>query len=222
MRRSFSGTLPSQSQRGIRTSAGAPVSLKKTILRLIDEETVKGKEGRIFVKINSLTDAEIIDRLSEASRAGVRIDMVIRGICCLLPGIAGKTDNIRICSIVGRYLEHSRIYCFGKGSDEKMYISSADFMTRNTQRRVEVACPVYDERIREKIHKIIDAVRHDNVKGRMMMADGTYVEKGPDLPPLDSQQFLMDEALKHAAHTEEKPSKAQKHRGGFFGRLFGR
>lgn len=200
----------------------APVSLKKTILRLIDEETVKGKEGRIFVKINSLTDAEIIDRLSEASRAGVRIDMVIRGICCLLPGIAGKTDNIRICSIVGRYLEHSRIYCFGKGSDEKMYISSADFMTRNTQRRVEVACPVYDEKIREKIHKIIDAVRHDNVKGRMMMADGTYVEKGLDLPPLDSQQFLMDEALKHAAHTEEKPSKAQKHRGGFFGRLFGR
>ena len=200
----------------------APVSLKKTILRLIDEETVKGKEGRIFVKINSLTDAEIIDRLSEASRAGVRIDMVIRGICCLLPGIAGKTDNIRICSIVGRYLEHSRIYCFGKGSDEKMYISSADFMTRNTQRRVEVACPVYDEKVREKIHKIIDAVRHDNVKGRMMMADGTYVEKGPDLPPLDSQQFLMDEALKHAAHTEEKPSKAQKHRGGFFGRLFGR
>lgn len=200
----------------------APVSLKKTILKLIDEETVKGKEGRIFVKINSLTDAEIIDRLSEASRAGVKIDMVIRGICCLLPGIAGKTENIRICSIVGRYLEHSRIYCFGRGTDEKMYISSADFMTRNTQRRVEVACPIYDEKIRENIHKIIDAVRRDNVKGRMMMADGTYVEKGLDQPPLDSQQYLMDEALKHAAAAEDRPENGKKHGAGFLRRLFRR
>ena len=119
----------------------SPYSLKRTVLRLMDEEIAKGPFGRMKFKINSLTDIDIIEKLREASRAGVHIDMVVRGICCILPGIPGETDNIHIVSIVGRFLEHSRIYIFGEGSSEKMYISSADFMTRNTQRRVETACP---------------------------------------------------------------------------------
>ena len=128
----------------------APCSLKQTIMKLMDGEIAKGPRGRMKFKINSLTDIDIIEKLREASRAGVRIDMVVRGICCLLPGIAGETDNIRVVSIVGRYLEHSRIYIFGEGESERMYISSADFMTRNTQRRVETACPIYDAAVREK------------------------------------------------------------------------
>ena len=172
----------------------APVSLKSTVLELIDSEAAKGEGGRIFIKINSLTDAEIIDRLSKASCAGVRIQMVVRGICCLLPGIPGKTENIKITSIVGRFLEHSRIYCFGSGADEKMYISSADFMTRNTERRVELACPVYDPKIRERIHRIADAVLYDTVKARVLLPDGEYAKKDRLKNPLDSQQFFMERA----------------------------
>ena len=176
----------------------SPVSLKSTVLNLIDEEIKKGENGRIFVKINSLTDAEIIDKLSQASCAGVKVRMVIRGICCLLPGIPNKTGNIEISSIVGRYLEHSRIYCFGTGADEKMYISSADFMTRNTERRVEVACPVYDEKLRAKIHAIMDVVLCDNVKARLLTPEGVYVKKERTEPRLDSQEFLMEQAEKFA------------------------
>ena len=172
----------------------APVSLKSAVLELIDSEAAKGEGGRIFIKINSLTDAEIIDRLSKASCAGVKIQMVVRGICCLLPGIPGKTENIKITSIVGRFLEHSRIYCFGSGADEKMYISSADFMTRNTERRVELACPVYDPKIRERIHRIADAVLYDTVKARTLMPDGEYAKKDRLKNPLDSQQFFMERA----------------------------
>lgn len=177
----------------------APVALKSTVLALIEGEIAKGAGGRIFIKINSLTDAEIIDKLSQASCAGVKIQMVIRGICCLLPGIPGKTENIRIFSIVGRYLEHSRIYCFGTGTEEKMYISSADFMTRNTERRVEVACPIYDGKIREKIHKIIEAELYDTLKVRVLLPDGTYTKKDQKKTPLNSQEYLMEEAEKSAA-----------------------
>ncbi len=181
----------------------APVSLKQTILRLIDEEMSKGEEGRIFVKINSLTDAEIIDKLSQASCAGVKVQMIVRGICCLLPGIPGKTENIRICSIVGRFLEHSRIYCFGSGKNEKMYISSADFMTRNTERRVEVACPIYDETIRRTLYKIMDVVKNDTLKARILMPDGTYVEKNHGDELIDSQQLFMDTAEKNAYYLKQ-------------------
>ena len=134
----------------------SPYSLKREVLRLMDGEIAKGSAGRMRFKINSLTDMDIIERLRKASRAGVRIDMVVRGICCILPGIPGETENIHIVSIVGRFLEHSRIYCFGEGEDERMYISSADFMTRNTQRRVETACPIYDSAVRAKLNGIMD------------------------------------------------------------------
>ena len=182
----------------------APVSLKSSLLELIDKEMLKGEEGRIFIKINSLTDAEIIDKLSQASCAGVKIQMVVRGICCLLPGIPGKTENIQVSSIVGRYLEHSRIYVFGTGAEEKMYISSADFMTRNTQRRVEVACPIYDAQIRESIHKLIDAVLSDTVKARILFPDGSYAKKEKFAAPLDSQQYLMLQAQKNATDVSEE------------------
>lgn len=185
----------------------APVALKSTILALIEGEIAKGTGGRIFIKINSLTDAQIIDKLSQASCAGVKIQMVIRGICCLLPGIPGKTENIQIFSIVGRYLEHSRIYCFGTGAEEKMYISSADFMTRNTERRVEVACPIYDGKIREKIHKIIEAELYDTLKARVLMPDGTYTQKDQKKTPLNSQEYLMEEAEKNAVSASEEKTR---------------
>ena len=172
----------------------APVTLKSTLLRLMDGEIAKGENGRITVKINSVTDADLIAKLSEASCAGVQVRMVVRGICCMLPGVPGKTENIRISSIVGRYLEHARVYCFGTGREERMYISSADFMTRNTERRVEVACPIFDPRVRERIHQLLEAEERDTLKARVLQPDGTYAKKDPALPPLDSQQFLMEEA----------------------------
>ena len=144
---------------------------------------------------------DIIEKLKEASCAGVNVQMIVRGICCILPQIPGKTENIEIKSIVGRFLEHSRIYCFGKGEEEQMFISSADFMTRNTQRRVEVACPVYDHDCREKIREVLKLCLQDDVKGRTLQGDGQYVkpfiEKGQK--KTDCQQFLMDKAVRDAA-----------------------
>ena len=134
----------------------APRCMKSRIMELIDEEIKKGKDGQIIFKVNSVTDLEVINKLSEASCAGVRIMMLVRGICCLLPGVPGYTENIRVFSIVGRYLEHSRIYSFGAGSEQKLYISSADLMTRNMQRRVEVAVPIYAPHIRERVNHILD------------------------------------------------------------------
>lgn len=122
-------------------------------------------------------------KLKEASCAGVQVRMIVRGICCLLPELPGKTENIHITSIVGRFLEHSRIYCFGQGSQERMYIASADFMTRNTERRVEVACPIYDLSVRRKIHQILDACLKDTLKARQMRSDGSYCRR-PRSPPL--------------------------------------
>ncbi len=186
----------------------SPYSLKRTVLRLMDEEIAKGPFGRMKFKINSLTDIDIIEKLREASRAGVHIDMVVRGICCILPGIPGETDNIHIVSIVGRFLEHSRIYIFGEGSSEKMYISSADFMTRNTQRRVETACPIYDSAVREKIHGIMDACLADNVKARELHSDGSYSPAPGGAERVDAQQLQMDRALAAAAEPEPEPERA--------------
>lgn len=176
----------------------APVSLKKTVLALIDQEIAKGGEGRIFLKLNSLTDVDIMERLKQASCAGVKIKMVVRGICCLLPGIPQRTENIQVCSIVGRFLEHSRIYCFGIGAAQKLYISSADFMTRNTERRVEVACPIFSEAIKDKIREVMEAAAYDNVKARIMLPDGVYALKGATQNPVNSQRLLMNRARENS------------------------
>ena len=155
----------------------APETLKPGIIRCIDREIEKakaGKEGRIVAKMNSLTDKAIIDKFVEASRAGVRIDLIVRGICCMVPGVTGETENIRVVSIVGRFLEHSRVYCFGGEEDRIMYISSADLMTRNTDKRVEIAAPVLDKAIEKQIFAILQTMLADNVKARELYPDGVY------------------------------------------------
>ncbi|MCI6535755.1 MAG: polyphosphate kinase 1 [Lachnospiraceae bacterium] len=169
----------------------APKCLQNIVLEMLDEEIARAKNGEeayAGFKLNSLTDKKIIDKLIEASSAGVKIDMIIRGICCLIPGIEGKTDNIRIISIVGRFLEHSRIYIFGSGDRRKYYIASADFMTRNTVRRVEVAAPVYAEHLKEALQNMFDIMLNDNQKARQLYPDGTYRRVENDQKPLNSQE----------------------------------
>ena len=181
----------------------APKCLQNKVLELIDDEIKKaqnGEEAYIGIKINSLTDKTIIEKLVEASMSGVKIDMVIRGISCMVAGIEGYTDNITIKSIVGRFLEHSRIYIFGKGKTAKIYISSADFMTRNTIRRVEVATPVYDDGIKERILRMFNTMLCDNVKARIMANDGNYYKKDAvdGVSRLNSQEYFYDEVVKKA------------------------
>lgn len=181
----------------------APKCLQNKVLELIDDEIKKaqnGEEAYIGIKINSLTDKTIIEKLVEASMSGVKIDMVIRGISCMVAGIEGYTDNITITSIVGRFLEHSRIYIFGKGKTAKIYISSADFMTRNTIRRVEVATPVYDDGIKERILRMFNTMLSDNVKARIMANDGNYYKKDAvdGVSRLNSQEYFYDEVVKKA------------------------
>ena len=176
----------------------APNGLKNPILKLMDEQICLGDKGYILLKFNSLTDIDIIQKLSEASQAGVKVDMIIRGICCLRPGVPGKTENVSVTSIVGRYLEHSRIFCFGRGDAEKMYISSADFMTRNTIRRVEIACPIDSAEVRRKLHIILDAMLRDSVKARVLQADGSYCRKPREYEPVCAQELLMQEAAEQA------------------------
>ncbi len=181
----------------------APLALQNKIIELIDYEIAaaeSGEDAYIGLKLNSLTDKVLIDKLIEASRAGVRIEMVIRGICCLVAGVKGMTENITVRSIVGRYLEHSRIYIFGRGERMKLYISSADFMTRNTIRRVEVAAPVYSPKIRKRILDIFDIMLRDNVKARIQLPDGTYkrIEPAENEEPLTAQEYFISEAEKNA------------------------
>lgn len=181
----------------------APSSLKTGIIREIDREIAKRGEGRIFIKMNAITDIDLIEKLKQASCAGVRVRMIVRGICCILPDIPEKTENIEVISIVGRFLEHSRVYCFGQGNDERMYIASADFMTRNTEKRVEVACPIYDQNVREKIHYLMDTCWADNVKARALQRDGSYRTRPIRETPIDSQQMLMAKALEPDDQTIE-------------------
>lgn len=186
----------------------APYCMKVKIIELIDKEIEKAKNGQealIRLKMNSLTDRVLIDKLQEASSAGVKIYMIIRGICCLIPGIKGKTDNIEVHSIVGRFLEHSRIYCFGNDEDMSMYISSADFMTRNMDKRVEVACPVYDNNIKKYLLKIMDVMLKDNVKGRLIDNSGKYIKlpKKEENEELNSQEYFIQEASKRAMAQKE-------------------
>ena len=180
----------------------APKCLQNRIIDMIDEEIEHRKneeDAYIGLKLNSLTDKKIIDKLVEASKAGVHIDMIIRGISCLIPGVKGQTENIRIISIVGRFLEHSRIYIFGCGERRKYYISSADFMTRNTVKRVEVASPVYDPAIRARIQGIFDLMLSDNKKAREENAEGVYTLVKCDGEPVNSQEALYQEAYDKAA-----------------------
>lgn len=175
----------------------APETLKSGLIRYIDREIDKaksGKEGYILAKMNSLTDKQIIDKFVAASEAGVKIELIIRGICCLLPGVPGKTENIRVVSIVGRFLEHSRVYSFGKGEDRVMYISSADLMTRNTDKRVEIATPVLDKRIAERIDAILRTMLADNVKARKLCPDGEYRRVETLGEPLDAQEYFLKES----------------------------
>ncbi len=175
----------------------APKCLQNKVLAMLDEEIAharNGEEAYAGFKLNSLTDKKIIDKLIEASEAGVKIDMVVRGICCLIPGVEGKTENIRIISIVGRFLEHSRIYIFGSRERRKYYIASADFMTRNTVRRVEVAAPVYDERLQNKLQDMFDTMLEDNQKARYLGADGNYQRVINEHAPLNSQEYFYAQA----------------------------
>lgn len=190
----------------------APLSLRDPILSMIDDEIEHAQNGEpayIGVKVNSLCDKVIMDKLVEASKAGVKIDMVIRGICCIIAGIEGVTENITVTSIVGRYLEHSRIYIFGTEDRAKMYISSADYMTRNTIRRVEVAAPIYNERIKKRLWDMFRTLLSDNVKGRKQLSDGTYVYKVDDRQPLDAQRFFFEEAYKKAEKKAAAKTKAK-------------
>lgn len=175
----------------------APHCLQNRVLEMIDEQIAlakRGEEAYIGVKINSLTDKKIIDALMAASQAGVKIEMVVRGICCLIPGVPGKTENIRIVSIVGRFLEHSRIYIFGTGKQRKIYIASADFMTRNTLRRVEVAAPIRDEALQEEILSAFDVMLRDNCQAWNLCSDGVYRRNRNDQPKLNAQETFFQQA----------------------------
>ena len=182
----------------------APKGLKSRIVELIDNEITYGKDGYIGIKINSLTDRDLIEKLAEASRAGVTVELVVRGICCLIPGVSGQTENIRVISIVGRFLEHSRIYIFGKENRRRVYISSADFMTRNTERRVEVAAPVLDKTLADRVCNIFNICMSDNVKARELKPNGLYERVSAEgKTPLNAQLYFYEQAYEQANFSDE-------------------
>ena len=196
----------------------APVGLKPLIMRGLDREiqrALAGEPARVFFKLNSLTDREVIDKIAEASCAGVRVDMIIRGISCLKPGVPGKTENVHVRSIVGRFLEHARVYAFGVDSD-MIYLSSADMMTRNTEHRVEIAFPVLDPTCRALVHEYMGMQLRDNVKARSLTSDGTWVpvERAEGEKPFNSQEALLERAYCNAEaaaqqHAQEKERVAE-------------
>lgn len=191
----------------------APTWLKTAILTLIDVEIEKAQKGLacgIIMKMNSLTDRDTLDKLSEASCAGVKVSLIIRGICCIIPGIPCKTDNITVTSIIGRFLEHARVYCFGSGTDMKMYIASADLMTRNTERRIEVACPVADKNIKNIILSILQIELSENVKAWTLASDGNYTMNADQGGVhLNCQDFFMTEAMKAAEQVVPQKRRTQ-------------
>ena len=199
----FEALLEGETVDHMQTLLVAPHCLQNKLIDMIDGEIAKvraGQKGLIRLKMNSLTDKTLIDKLIEASKAGVEINMIVRGICCLRGGVVGETDNIRIISVVGRFLEHSRIYIFGEGAKAKHFISSADWMTRNTLRRVEVATPILDEACKARLDRIFDAIWRDNVQAREQQPDGNYRRRYPGVDaPLSSQNWLYDEAYRMAA-----------------------
>ena len=233
--RIFNGILTGQPVERARHLLAAPHAMKQQLLSYIDGEirqARQGKPARIWIKINSLTDKEVIDRLIQASMAGVPIRMVVRGICCLRAGVPGYTDNIQVVSIVGRFLEHSRIYVFGEGAQCRVYISSADLMTRNMDRRVEVAAPVYDPELKTRLLKLLELEFSDNVKAQQLQADGSYQPVQNGNPPTDSQIDLYKlaylRAQRAAQEAAQRPVAVSRRRGGRpgllrrLGRLLGR
>ncbi len=177
----------------------APMAMKNRIVAAIDEQIARGADGRIRIKANSITDRELIDKLSEASCAGVRVDLIIRGICCVVPGVPGKTENITVTSVVGRFLEHSRIYAFGEGAEMKLYLSSADFMTRNQDRRVEVGAPVRSPELRAFLEEYLNLLLADNTRAWRQRSDGTYVRLMPgDAQPIDAQGWYLTHPIEFA------------------------
>lgn len=201
----------------------SPHGIKNMLLRRIDEQIKLGKDGYICIKANAVTEREVIDKLCEASKAGVEIQLIIRGICCILPGIPGYTENIHVSSIVGRYLEHARIYLFGKGDSTAMYIASADLMTRNLNRRVEIACPVFDSKKQAELKRMLEVQLRDTDKASRMMPDGTYTRKFSG-EHFDAQAYLMEHSL-HLPANEEDPEPTyglSRKVSEFFQRTFGR
>lgn len=196
----------------------APLCLRPQIIEMMDEQieiAKNGGKGYIAAKINSLSDMVIINKLVEASQAGVKVDLIVRGICCLIAGVRGYTENITVRSIVGRFLEHSRIFIFGtEGENQKIYIGSADYMSRNTIRRVEVAIPVEDERIRKQIRGIFSTLMSDNTKARIMQSDGNYVHAVPaeNEEPISAQELLYEAAYKRLEAKEEKQERMRQNR----------
>ena len=196
----------------------APLCLRDPVLEMMDgqiELARSGGHGYIAAKVNSLSDKVIINKLVEASQAGVKVELVVRGICCLIAGVEGYTENITVRSIVGRFLEHSRIFIFGKdGEEQKIYIGSADYMTRNTIRRVEVAAPVEDEKLKKRIRDMFRILMSDNVKAREMLSDGTYVhvERRDGEEPLNSQEYFYDEAYRRLEEKKNRQERMRKNR----------
>jgi polyphosphate kinase len=188
----------------------APKEFKPRLIERVRAEAALGADGRILIKCNSLTDRDVIEELVKASVADVKIDLIIRGICCLVPGVPGLTENIRARSVVGRFLEHSRIYRFGKGEDCALYIGSGDMMTRNMTRRIELFAPVRDEALRAKLFATFDALARDNVKARELTSNGRYIPADSDAPPFDSQQAFIEQAAAgnddDAAETDPPPA----------------
>ncbi len=184
----------------------SPCGIKAMLLENIDRQIALGSDGCICIKANAVTEREVIDKLAEASRAGVEVQLIIRGICCILPGVPGDTERIHVTSVVGRYLEHARIYMFGRGERAEFYISSADLMTRNLNRRVEIACPVRDARLREQLRWILDAQLRDTAKASLMLPDGTYCRKQSAVP-FDSQAYFMQASPHVPAKAAKEPPK---------------
>ncbi len=196
----------------------APAGIKPRLLELIDQEIAKGPEGRVRIKANSMTEREVMDKLAEASQAGVQVQLILRGICCLRPGIPARTENIHVTSIVGRFLEHGRIYCFGRGKNAVVYIASADLMTRNLNHRVEIACPVYDQQVREQLLWILHTQLEDNVKASSLLPDGSYCRKVNTLAPCDSQEVFMKTSIHRPEPQAARPEGLRRLLGGLAGR----
>ena len=186
----------------------SPSSLKSSVLSMMDEEIRKGEQGRIIMKMNSVTDIDFIKKVCEASQAGVKIDLQVRGICCILPGIKGYTDHVTVTSIVGRYLEHPRIFSFGTGADQRIYIGSADMMTRNTEKRVEVACPILDADMKKQINHYLKVMLSDNVKLRVLESEGVYAKREQSDKAINAQEIFMKEVLEAEGNrkSDENPS----------------